>query len=271
MEENAMRLSARRTLTGAAVLLAGIIVLNRYATGADDAGAPVPEGEFKALFEQDAKNLPDMIKMGQKTGAANKSKASRAVKSDAMMIAFYANSRIGAKGGDDAKMAALRDAAIKLAAAGGKKKFDDAEKLAKDVTLSGTGGKGEAKQMTVAQLAAAADLDIEELMYQFKKTSVGGLGTEEEVNAAAKKAGTVTPAAAAAIAARVLVVADYSEHVTVKFDAKKTPKDWTAFNKDMRIAAKDLQTAAAGKDNKKIQTAFDKLDRSCVACHEKMK
>jgi cytochrome c556 len=39
----------------------------------------------------------------------------------------------------------------------------------------------------------------------------------------------------------------------------------------MKAAAKDLQTAAASKDAKKIQAAFDKVDHGCVACHEKMK
>jgi hypothetical protein len=265
-----MRLSARRTLTGAAVLLAGIIVLNRYATGADDAGAPVPEGEFKTLFDQDVKNISKMIEVGKMPGAANKSKGSRSIKSDAMMIAFYANSRIGTKGADDAKLAALRDAAIKVAVAGGKKNFAAAAQAVKDLTLDGTSGKGAAKQMGLADLAKASDMDIEELMYQFKKTGVGGLGTEEEIKAAAKKGG-VNPAEAAAIAARIHAVADYCDVVTVKFDAKKTEKDWKSYNKDMKAAAKDLQTAAASKDNKKIQAAFDKVDRGCVACHEKMK
>jgi hypothetical protein len=230
MKEYAMRLSSHRALAGVAMLLAGFVTLNRAATdAADDAGAKAPEDEMKALIDQDAKNISKMIDVGKMPGAANKSKASRAIKSDAMMIAFYANSRIGTKGADDAKHAALRDAAIRVAVDGGKKNFVAAAQGAKDLTLGGAGGKGPARQMNLANLAGAGGLDIEELMYQYKKAAVGGLDIENEIKAAAKK-GT-TPTAAAAIAARVLAVADYCDVVTVKFDAKRPAAAWVAFTR----------------------------------------
>jgi hypothetical protein len=263
-----MRWCARRTTIGAAVVLAGIAIVN---TASPQGPTPVPETEFKALFDQDTKNIPEMIKVGQKTGAANKSKGSRAIKSDAMMIAYYANSRITG-GADDAKMAALRDAAIKLALAAGKKKFDDAEPLAKQLSLNMTPGKGSTKQMTPKELKEAGEMDLEELMYQFKKTGVGGLGVEEDVKAQAKKV-TMTPAQVAVLAARVKIVSDWCDVMEVQggFGVKKPRKDWEAFNKDMDKAVKGLQEAATSKDTKKIQTAFDKVDRACTACHEKMK
>jgi hypothetical protein len=264
-----MRWCARRTLIGAAVVLAGIVIgSSAFTQGA----GPVPESELKPLFDQDAKNIPLMVEMGKKGGAANSSKAARSIKSNAVMIAYYANTRITGKGGaDEGKMIALRDAAIKVALSGGKKKFADAGSLAKQLSLD-MPGAGNGKPMTLEELKKASELDLEELMYQFKKTGVGGLGIEEDVKAQAKKV-TMTPDQVAVLAARVNAVAEWCEVMEVQggFSTKKPKKDWEVFNKDMLKAVGELQTAAKSKDNKKIQTAFDKLDRSCTACHEKMK
>ena len=124
--------------------------------------------------------------------------------------------------------------------------------------------------MTLAQLNAGAGMDLDELMYQFKKTNVGGLGIEEEIKANAKKL-TLTPAQIGVLAARVQSVGEYCEIITPQFDAVKKKTAWEAFSKDMRTAAAGVKTAAAGNDAKSIQSALDKLDRSCIACHEIMK
>ena len=267
-----MRYSGRRTLVGAAVILAGIVGLNFTATDAAESGNPVPEGEFKTLVEQDAKNIETMIATGKKGGAANTSKASRAIKSSALMIAAYAQSRIGSKGADDAKLATLRDAAIKVGTAAGKKKFDDAAAGVKALSIAAAADP-KASVKKVDLVAAAGEFDIEELMYQFKKTSVGGLGIEEEIKAQAKKA-TITPANATAMAQRVLIIADFCDVIGINggFNAGKPKKAWDDFNKDMRVAAQGLITAAAGKPTAAaLQTAFTKLDSSCVKCHDKFK
>jgi len=253
-------------MIGAAVLMAGILGLNKTSSEAAD---PVPEDELKALYDQDAKNIPPMIAVGEKKGNANISKATRSIKSNAMMIAFYANSRItGKSAAEDGKMAALRDEALKVALAAGGKNFAAAATAAKGLSLDMTPAKG-AKAMATAALATAGKMDLEELMYQFKKTSVGGLGIEEEIKANGKKA-VMSPAKITALATRVLAIADYSESVHVEFDGKKTQKDWDNYNKDMRTAAKALIAAANGKP-KELAAAFTKLDGACVACHEKMK
>ena len=263
-----MRLSAGRTIIGAAVLMAGILGLNRTSTVAAD---PLSDAEFKALFDQDVKNIMPMIEKGASGKKAEISKASRSVKSNAMMIAFYANSRIGGKNAtEDLKMAALRDTALIVALDSGKKNFKAAAVPAAKLSLDIAVNKGEAKAMDVADLSKKAELDIEELMYQFKKIEVGGLGIEKEIKDNAKKP-ALNADKMSALATRVLIVADYSEEVHVAFDAKKTKKAWDGFNKDMRTAAIDLKKAAEVKDKKKLQAAFDKLDRSCTACHEVMK
>jgi Cytochrome C' len=266
-----MRCSARRTLIGATIILAGIIGLNFSSMDAADNSAPVPETDMKLLVDQDIKNIEAMIVVGKKGGAANVSKASRSIRSSSMMIAAYAQSRMGAKGADDAKLASLRDAAIKVGIAAGKKNFADVDGLVKALKANAIDSKANTKKISLT--SAIGEFDLEELMFQLKKTSVGGLGTEEEIKAQAKKL-TISPENAAALAQRVLILSDYCEVIPIGsggFNAAKPKKAWDEFNKDMRTAAQGVIAAAGQKNANNLKTAFDKLDRSCVACHEKFK
>ena len=130
-------------------------------------------------------------------------------------------------------------------------------------------GKPDTKKL---DLIAATGADIEELMYQFKKTTVGGLGTEEDIKANAKKA-TMKPDAIAALAQRTLIAADLCAVLkpSEDFSAAKPKKDWDQDIKDMKDAATALYTAAKGNSVKTLQTAFNKLDATCVHCHDKFK
>lgn len=265
-----MRCSARRTLVGATFLLVGIVGLNLASTDAADNSASVPEADFKTLLDQDIKQIDAMIVMGKKGGDANTSRASRAIKASGMMIAAYAQSRMGAKGEDDAKLASLRDAAIKVGVAGAQKKFTDVEMLVKALKEITVDPKAEKKKINL--IAAAGEFDLEELMCQLKKKTVGGLGIEEEIRLQAKKP-TITPERATALAQRVLVLADYCDEIPINggFNAAKPKKAWDEFNKDMRTAARGVITAAGQKDPNAIKKAFDTLDLSCIACHDKFK
>ena len=71
-------------------------------------------------------------------------------------------------------------------------------------------GKANGKKVN---LVAAINPDLEELMYQLKKTSVGGLGIEEDIkdNAKDKPKNPMKPPMAAAVAQRVLIVSDFCE------------------------------------------------------------
>ncbi|MCE9533209.1 MAG: cytochrome c [Planctomycetes bacterium] len=259
--------SGRRYFVGAAVLLAGILGLNYSST---DAADPVPENEFKTLVEQDIANIQKMVESGSKGTKAEISKATRAVKSNSLTVAAFAQSRITGKNpAEDAKMATLRDAAIAVGKLGGAKKFKDAAAPAKALSASMAAGKGDTKAV---DLLKALEVDIDDLMYQFKKTTVGGLGIEEEIKANAKKP-TLSPALSAAMSARIQVVAALTNDLepTGGFSAAKPKKDWVAYNKDMQTAATELAAAANGKDAKKLAAAFTKLDGSCVQCHNKFK
>lgn len=263
-----MRLSGSRLFVGAAALLAGIVGVNLTMT---DAAEAVPEAEFKDLVDQDAKNILLLLKDGK----PEKKTADRSIKSSSLMIAAYAQSRISGKNpAEDAKMAALRDAALQVAKTGGKKKYMEAVAPAKTLSVTIT---APAKADTAKKdLVKETEIDLEELMYQFKKAAVGGLGIEEEIKANAKKP-AANAARAAAIGQRVLIVGDFVDtvHPSTGFSAAKPKADWDRYNKDMKTAATEVIAASKGlaaKDGqKKLQTAFDKLDRSCVECHNKFK
>ena len=52
----------------------------------------------------------------------------------------------------------------------------------------------------------------------------------------------------------------------------KNPKPvWLGITKDMRTASNEMVAAVEGKDTKKIKAAFQKLDATCIACHNKYK
>ncbi len=260
-----MQLSASRLFVGALILLTGIVGVQLTTVDAADA---VPEKEFKALTEQDIKNIQLLLNDGKPA----KKTADRSIKSSALMIAAYAQSRLGANAADDAKLATLRDTAIKVAMTGGKKKYMDAVASAKMLDPGmAAAGKPDTKKI---DLIKATEVDMEELMYQFKKTAVGGLGIEEEIKASSKKAvATMTPEKALGIAQRIQIVGEFCDSLQPQggFSAAKPKKDWDDYNKKMKDAATDLATAAKGNNPKGLMAAFTKVDASCVACHNKFK
>jgi Cytochrome C' len=258
-----MQWCACRILLGAAALAVGIV---RLEMGAVEAADAVPDAEFKMLVDQDAKNIVTNLNNGKPA----KKTADRAIKSSALMIAAYAQGRMGKNPADDAKLATLRDTAIKVAKTGGAKKYADAVAPAKLLAADmAAAGKPDTKNV---DLIAATGVDIEELMYQFKKIGVGGLGIEEDIKANAKKL-TMKPDLAAALGQRTLVAADLCAVLqpSAGFNAAKPKKDWDQDIKDMKGAATALVGAAKANNTKDVQTAFNKLDASCVHCHDKFK
>jgi hypothetical protein len=263
-----------RLIVGAAALLGGIVGLNQTNMEAAD---PPLTSEFKSLVEQDAKNALEMIDRinmqmtGTKERKITEKRAASSIPANAIMIAAYAQNRItGKNAAEDARMATLRDAALKVVRSAGAKQFAmaaaDLQKLKADMPADANANP------KIVNLAA--EIDTETLMHQFKKTATGGLGIEDEIKDLADPMNKtpVNPAKAIALAERLLTVADMVDSLTPQggFNAKKNKKAWDGFNKDMRTAAKNLITTANAK-NPDWKGAFAKLDASCVACHQIMK
>jgi hypothetical protein len=257
-----MRLNARRRHLGAAVLIAGLLAI----AYAPSQAADVPEDVLETLIKQDAAHIGKLLK------EPRPEKKIVFIKSNAMMLAAYAQGQLGKGSGSDAKYAALRHNALKIAEAGAAKKIKDAIEPAKALTAAG--GDTANIDTKPLKLHELHKFDLHELMAQYKKTAVGGLNIEEDIKNYAKKGGA-KPLDAAAIAARTLTTAEFLDVMEPDegFNPKKPKKIWEESNEKQKVAAKELlQVAKEPKaDAKKLQAAFGKLDAACIMCHDTFK
>jgi len=260
-----MRLNARRMTVGAAMLLAGLFALAAASEAAD-----IPDDVVKSLVDQDAKHIENQLNMGKP-----KAKSLIPIKSSAMMIAAFAQSKITGKDpGNDTKYATLRDKALKLSEAMKMKKYDDALKIVKELSVD---IKPDPTANTKAkELHTLFGFDMNELMGQYRKLDpkdgFGGLNIELDIKAFARQK-LPKPEQAAAIASRVLLTSEFVEKMEPDAGfagGKKTKEAWLKWNKEMNEAAKELaeMSKAPKVDGKKLQAAFGRLDSKCVGCHD---
>jgi Cytochrome C' len=252
-----MRSNARRIWLGAAVLMSGLFAL----AGATTLAADVPDDVLAALIEQDAKQVQKLL------SEPRPERKVPFIKSSAMMLAAYAQNQLGKDPAKDAKYAALRYNALKVVEAAAAKKFKDATEPAKALNLNATGA-GDTKPLKLYDLHK---FDINDLMFQFKKSSVGGLNGEQDIRDFSKKPG-MKPSDAALLAWRVLIVSEFLENMQPDdgFNPKKPKSEWDQATKKTRAAAQELaEVAKAPKlDPKKLQSALSKLDAGCISCHD---
>jgi hypothetical protein len=228
--------------------------------------SPAADRDFRTLVEQDVTNILTLLR-----DVKPKKTAGRAIKSNALMVAAFAQGQLGKNAADDAKWVALRDSALEVATTAGKKNFAAAVGPAKALNINIAPARN--PNTKKLDLLAATGVDVEELMYQFKKTAVGGLGIEEQIKANAKTL-TMKPEFASALAQRVLIVSEFCAALMPAggFGPAKPRKiAWDGFNKDLKAAATGLTAAANANDAKVLQAAFVKLDTSCVSCHNTFK
>ena len=156
----------------------------------------------------------------------------------------------------------LRDQALKVAAAIGKKDYAGAKALAAKLTPA-AGSHGDP-----AKLIEAGKYDLAEVMSTYRAEKVGGMNLEKDI----KSKGKVDAKQAAVIAARTMLLAEYTAALPVEKAAANDAgkKKWEGLSKEQLKAAKELADDAAkgGKDLAKKLTA---LDATCVACHNQFR
>jgi hypothetical protein len=261
MEKHMRRNVSLRLLTAAM-----LIGLWGYAGAAD-----VSDDDYKTLIDQDIKLIGKAVEAYEKAKdqKVTGQRASSGVKSDALYIAAYANARItGKNAAEDGKMAAVRDTAIKLAKAADMKDFKAIAEAAKE--LENPKAAASATKIDVAK--AFGELSVDDVMHHFKKPTAYGGEWEDLIkdNAANKKGRAVTPAVAAAIAQRTLIMGEYSKTI-MKAENAKEKKEWTEYNEKLIKAAEDLHKAAKGKKEADMTKAFKALNESCTTCHSAFK
>jgi hypothetical protein len=259
-----------RNLLAIAALTAGIAVLST-AKAAD-----VGNDEFKILIDQDSKlinkALAAVAKASEREKKVKEQQASSGIHSTALYIASYANARItGSDAANDAKMATLRDSALKIAKAAHDKDFKAITEAASGITADPKPAAGaKATKIDIFKESGLKEGDFEVTMHAFKKPVAFGTGAEDEIKANAKKA-VAKSDNAAAIAQRVLVLAELSKHVK-KGENAKEKQEWDDLNIKMEKAAQDLLAAAkAKKPAADLQKAFSAINGSCTACHNVFK
>jgi hypothetical protein len=228
--------------------------------------AEIKDDDFKSYLEQDVAHLSKNLKDGAPTKNGIKQ-----AKAAAMMIAMSAQLQItGQDKAKDAKMATLRDNAVKVAEAVLSKKYAEAVEISKLLTTS-TPASPTAKTEPV-ELEKKAKFDMDELMKILHKTSVGGLNIEIELKEASEKLKDVSKIPV--MAARLIAIAEYTEKMPSETGAgKKSLENWKKLSVTMKDAAKETYEASktTKPDLKKIQTSLGKLNASCTECHNVFK
>jgi hypothetical protein len=152
----------------------------------------------------------------------------------------------------------LREQALKIAIAIGKKEYTEAKALA--ATLTPKSGK----PGDPVKLIELGKYDLDEVMSAYRAEKVGGMNLEKDI-----KAKTKTDAKLAAlIAARTALLAQYTAALPAEKAAANEAgkKKWEALSMDQLKAAKELAEEAA-KNGKDLANKLTALDATCVNCH----
>lgn len=255
-----------RKVVGTVAVILGLAMMSQL-----DAGE-ISGDDFKVLIEQDTKLINKAIDSVEKAKDKKvaEQRASSGIRSSALMVAAYSNARISGKSAaDDGKMAAVRDAALKIAKAAGDKDFKTVTATSKELaSAKGTEGK----KMTYDELlkAAGKEVSIDDVMHNFKKTNAHGGAWEDAIKNNSKKAVSKADDTTS-IAHRVIALGEYSKIVT-KASNDKEKKEWNEFNEKMIKAGEELLAAGkAKKTGADLAKAFTAVNGSCTACHNTFK
>ncbi len=246
-KEKIMLAVMRRRFFGAAAVAS--LAFLASTTGAD----PVPAESYSRTTEADIAHLEALVELAKtKRGIPNR------VKATAMLIAGSAQQNL-----NDPKMVALRDAALKVAEAAAKKNIDAAAIAA----LKNPPAGGDSKPL---KLATMHKIDLADIMNVFGSASAGGLNIEKDIRDLKKPGTKVDPKHAELIGVRTVAIADFALALPPEFNAKNKKVDWDRWSNDMKSSATELAAEAAKgakADSETMRKTINKLDASCVNCH----
>jgi hypothetical protein len=239
---------------------AAVACLTAFVTAADPTLSADLSGK---TIEADVTHLNKLIELSKTKKVGGR------VKSTAVLLALYAEDQLGGK--DAAKMATLRDEALKIAA---KSKMAatvaDAAAALKDIKPA---AGASTKPLGAEKIIADTKLELHEAMDLFGSAAGGGMNLEKDIQAI-KKNGVSNLPAAELIGARTALLADLTLHMPNDKATGANKKAWDDYTKDMKKFALEVATEAAkgkGADLAKIKTSATKLDASCLNCHNKFR
>ena len=233
--------------------VAGVVAVVGLTTAAETA---LPKKTADALVTEDI----DFLQKG--LAKEPQRKEVPGLKATAMMIAAHAQSQM--TGPDAAKMAGLRDQALKVAAALGEKEYGQAKEAAQGLT-----SPPPSKATEPVELAKMHDFDIYEVMAPFRSGRSGGMEIERDLR---KESRTVTDVEkVAAIAGRSAVLGEFTKKMPTGQAAANPArlKKWEDYSDDMIGHAKAIteETAKPSPDKEVLKKKLLALDASCTNCH----
>jgi hypothetical protein len=229
-------------------------------------GAADPKDKKAALNDADVSST---IAFNQKTlqdalGASGKVEKPAALKAQtaAWMIAAAAQTGGAAR---NAKLATLRDAAIKLAGTIKAEKFDDARAEAK--ALSSLKPDDKAK-LEAVEIVDPKKLELEDIMNQFAGVRGGGLDIEEKLEDWETKP-----------LPKGTELLDTANQISVIFDAIHSHKvdkaaeqpRFIKFADAAYLRSRELAEAARKGDEPATRKAIKSLNQACADCHKDFK
>ena len=249
-----MRLTWIRRLSAAAGLGAAVMIALASSTPAKDPLPPAVAGPMLeadiAIFQKGLAKKPDNTQVYTYQGLA-------------MLLALHAQANAG--GPDGAKMAGLRDEALKVAEALNKKDYAGAKKAAANLSRPGTGSAQPVK------LHEAAEVDVGIIMAPFRNTP-RGLNWEKDIKAQSKKVTDVK--LVGNLAAHSALAAEYTVLLPLPEATGAKKKVWDDSVKDQSQLSREIAAEAARgdqADKEKLRKLLVRLDGACTACHNDFK
>lgn len=254
-----------RTLVGCAALAVGMWAITTPASADPPA---LPANSYKKAAEADIKFLQTRLAELAKKKAAGEKLLQGQIK-PALGISLLLSAY-----GDALGDAALKGDALKIADAIDKGNFQNADALAKKLTVKpGAPGK-----LGALPKPFKAELMLESVMSPFRGSSVGGMNIERDIRDMIKGKGAakIDPADVEILAVRSAVINAYGAHspndkASVNDANKKLWEKWAkeATDTSSQLAAEAAKGAKA--DEGKLKKMLTNLNARCSDCHEKFR
>jgi hypothetical protein len=271
----------KRTMIGlAAVAFAGGLVALTQLTGwagDDEVKLVVPAADAGNLMKDDIKIANDALK--GKDGKVLPKDIKRA-KVAALSVALIAKA---SKKDDFYAQAVKALETLKILSEVDKENEKDfaaalasAQKATSELSSpKGGDSKGDAIKLALWD-AENKDWDRDLAMQLFKTPRAGGLGYEKTIKDLAEKKAALTAKemeTMGKIATETAMLVQAVEQIgsTKAGGPGATPEAWKKFAQDLQKSAIETAGAVAKKDQAAVKAAINKMDTSCVNCHDKFK
>jgi hypothetical protein len=236
------------------------------------AGEPagiVPEAQVRSIIKLAVSKVQKALQ-----SKANDRSTPALVRIQAGLIAACAQDGTARRGPEAAELAAVRDAALKLADSVQRRRLD-LEQARKQIhvlaSFPGLKAEGDARPEPID---LRKKFNLETVMKVFDKTTKGGDGIEQELLSLEQQRRTYSAGQMSekleADAYKAALISDLARGYEAE---KKThsKQEWDQLCTDARSNALELAQTVKQKDPKQVKAAVKKLTASCNECHEKFR